>query len=545
MQATRYLSLSGRHCAQAIVFVVLSAGILAFFAGWAAAEELRTASLTPGTAAFREPELPPVLSGADAERYRRIFALQDRARWAEADREIAALDDKILMSEALAQRYRSPRYRPSYPELAHWLALYADEPEAKTIYAMAVAERPAGSPPPAKPLAVARLAPASEDGIDAAQPRAGALHPKSGYQALSSHWNAGLAAWRQGSLAEAGQHFQALARNQEQSPWARSAAAFWAARVELRSRRPEQVAPWLRLAAEHPRTFYGLLARRLLGIDVYFNFDSDMFTDVDLRLIEGINGGRRALALLQIGDRPRAEAELRALAGRRSPELVESVAVLADRANLPALSLQVAAVLANGDGHDHVQALYPVPRWAPLGGFIVDRALVFALMRQESQFLPHVESSAGALGLMQMMPSTARSVARRTGLTPLGERTSLVDPELNLTVAQEYIAMLLKDERIQGNLLFFACAWNGGPTAAARWRSAQVDVRNDPLLFLESIPSKETRIFTHRVLANYWIYRMRLGQPTPDLDALAAGDWPTYTALDDTAPPTGLNAANR
>lgn len=499
----------------------------------------------PGIFTFREPELPPVLSGADAERYRQIFALQDRGRWAEADREVAALDDKILISEALAQRYRSHRYRPTYPELARWLDLYADEPEAKIIYAMAVARHPAGSPDPAKPLAIARLAQASEDGVDAAEPHAGASHPKSGVQAPSRHWDAGLAAWRQGSLGEAGQHFQALARSPGQSPWTRSAAAFWAARVELRSRHPENVTPWLRLAAEHPRTFYGLLARRLLGVDMYFNFDSDMFTDVDLRLLEGIDAGRRALALLQIGDRPRAEAELRALAGHGSPELVESVTALADRANLPALSLQLAAVLANADGRNHVQALYPVPRWAPLGGFIVDRALVFALMRQESQFLPHVQSSAGALGLMQIMPATARSVARRTGLTPLGERTALVDPELNLTLAQEYMAMLLKDEHIRGNLLMFACAWNGGPKAAARWRSARAEFSSDPLLFLESIPAKESRIFTHRVLANYWIYRIRMGQPTQDLDALAAGDWPTYTSLDDAAPPTGLNAANR
>ena len=56
---------------------------------------------------------------------------------------------------------------------------------------------------------------------------------------------------------------------------------------------------------------------------------------------------------------------------------------------------------------------------------------------------------------------------------------------------------------------------------------------DDPLLFIESLPSGETRMFIERVLTNLWIYRARLGQATPSLDALAAGDWPTYMPLDD------------
>ena len=58
---------------------------------------------------------------------------------------------------------------------------------------------------------------------------------------------------------------------------------------------------------------------------------------------------------------------------------------------------------------------------------------------------------------------------------------------------------------------------------------------DDPLMFVESIDSRETRLFIHQVLTNYWIYRLRLRQPTPDLDALAAGEWPIYTAQDDGA----------
>jgi len=55
---------------------------------------------------------------------------------------------------------------------------------------------------------------------------------------------------------------------------------------------------------------------------------------------------------------------------------------------------------------------------------------------------------------------------------------------------------------------------------------------HDPLMFVESLPSRETRLFVERVLANLWIYRSRLGQPLPSLEDVAAGDWPSYTPLD-------------
>jgi soluble lytic murein transglycosylase len=109
-------------------------------------------------------------------------------------------------------------------------------------------------------------------------------------------------------------------------------------------------------------------------------------------------------------------------------------------------------------------------------------------------------------------------------------RDALADPEINLALAQEYITTLLADEHIKGNLVLLAATYNRGP-GALRWQSS-AELRKDPLLFIESIPTQQTRVFTQRVLANYWIYRQRLGQGSPDLDALAAGQWPTYTALD-------------
>ncbi len=105
--------------------------------------------------------------------------------------------------------------------------------------------------------------------------------------------------------------------------------------------------------------------------------------------------------------------------------------------------------------------------------------------------------------------------------------------------------MLLDDERVRGNLVLFAIAYNCGPNAAQRWGGLADKYAHDPLLYIESIPSSQGRVFTKHVLANYWIYRQRLGQPTRDLDALAAGQWPTYTALDRSPDEGGRYAANR
>ncbi len=602
----------------------LSIGFLvAFGAGLAAvgadaAEPVRTSALSPETDEAWEDILPTPLATVEAERYRRIFALQAEGLWAEADRELAALKDKLLLGAVRAQRYRHHAYRAGYDELAAWLARHAEEPDAKAIHALALRRKPQGIKAPQfpKPIAAsdaaslpdtteaetslaATLLPPRRLALDPA-PSAGELRHQlsalatneprraelilegpdarrllgraeinafraaisEGYLARGearaalalsadsplAHWQAGLAAWRLNRLSEAGAHFQAATRAPGQSRERIAAAAFWAARVERRNRQPQLVKYWLGIAAQQPRTLYGLLARRTLAIETPLEFGADPFTAGDGERLLATGGGRRALALLQVGESGRAEEELRLLAATATTDFIRSLLALADRANMPALSLRLAGRLADADGRHHDHALYPVPRWTPRGGFSVDRALLFALMRQESKFLPTAQSQAGALGLMQLMPATARAMAERTGVA-LGEphrRDSalLAEPELNLALAQEYVSLLLRDEHVHGNLLLLLVAYNGGPGTLRHALDAP-ELRQDPLLFLESLASQETRLFAERVLTNYWIYRLRLGQASPDLAALAAGEWPTYIALDRSQEPGLRHAENR
>jgi soluble lytic murein transglycosylase-like protein len=478
--------------------------------------------------------LPRLLSEQDAARYREIFDLQAKDKWSAADGLIAQLTDKILLGPVQAQRYLIPGYHARYQELHDWLAAYAEAPEAEKIYNLALKEHRRGEPAPVHPVVgTGRIS-------VAANPRHVSIEMGADDEAANENrsppaeWLAGLAAWRTGQMEKARHAFEALAQSHRRSAWTVSAAAFWSARTELRIGHPELVNYWLGIAAKNPRTFYGLLARRTLGIDTYIDFDAPGFSELDAQIVTGIPAGRRALGLIQIGETKRAEAELRALAMRSSANLLQSVVALADRANMASLTSDIAARI-DGDDPDRDRAQYPLPRWRPQGGFQVDRALLYGLMRQESRFQPIAHSRAGASGLMQLMPETARLMAVRTGVS-LRSRAGkkLNEPEINLALAQAYVIELLNDNRINGNLLYFAVAYNRGPNVLPRLEEKK-GAAADPLLFVESITNRETRFFIHQVLTNYWIYRLRLGQPTPDLDALAAGEWPIYTALDKSA----------
>ena len=100
-----------------------------------------------------------------------------------------------------------------------------------------------------------------------------------------------------------------------------------------------------------------------------------------------------------------------------------------------------------------------------------------------------------------------------------------------MQLGQRYLDHLLGLSGKRQDLFSLAVAYNGGPGNLRKWRRKMAK-KVGPLMFIESIPSRESRGYVERVLSNLWIYRVRLGQATPSLDAVAAGDWPAYTALD-------------
>jgi len=373
---------------------------------------------------------------------------------------------------------------------------------------------------------------------------------RSGQQIPIVHWTAGLAAWRLGRIEDAAYHFGSLAASNRASPWNVAAGAYWAARAHLKLQNPSEMSRWLRVASAHPRTFYGLLGRRALGMKIEFAFHQHVFKQEMVDRIEADPAGSRALALLQVGQRNLAQKELVRVAGWGDSNMAEALLVVAERGGMPHLAFRIGNRLAFQQTAQHGAnlnssldaALYPIPPWQPKNGFKVDRALIYALMRQESNFNPQAKSPDGARGLMQLMPRTASYVSPRERYRGR-KRNKLFEPGLNMELGQRYVAYLLRHTRVQGDLFRLTTAYNGGPGNLGKWER-RVNAMDDPLLFIESLPSRETRLFIERVLSNLWIYRHRLGQPAPSLERLAAGGWPQYQALDRARAEVALNVQN-
>jgi len=186
--------------------------------------------------------------------------------------------------------------------------------------------------------------------------------------------------------------------------------------------------------------------------------------------------------------------------------------------------------LKDRKGYPYDSALYPDAPWRPKGGYQLDRALVYAFIRQESKFDASANNKrSGAVGLMQLLPSTAMNVAKKIGIKV--SRKQLQEPAMNILLGQKYLANLMQEDAVGNNLFKLAVAYNAGPGNLSRWER-KIDYDDDALLFIESIPIAETRIFVERVLTNYWIYRLKYNQNTDSLKKVASGDWPIYVAED-------------
>jgi soluble lytic murein transglycosylase-like protein len=338
----------------------------------------------------------------------------------------------------------------------------------------------------------------------------------------------GLAAWRLQRWDDARALFEAAAASPTTTPALAAAAAFWAARANLATRNPQGYAPLMTRAAAEPRTLHGLLARRILGQTPRFAWYRERLAEADTALLLEQPGARRALALIQVSQAARAEAELRAvwptLAGR--PMAQRAVLLTAAAAGMNDLAAQFATLLhaADGSARDHLR--FPVPRLMPRDGYRVDPTLIYALARLESNFNARAVSPAGARGLMQLMPMTASYIAGDPSLAG-ANRERLHDPELNLEIGQRYIWYLANHAAIGGDLIRLLAAYNVGPGSVLRW-GPQIRHADDPLLYIEAIPVTETRRFVGRALAYSWIYAARLGLPSTSLDELAAGQWPRF-----------------
>ncbi len=342
-------------------------------------------------------------------------------------------------------------------------------------------------------------------------------------QAGLAGYVAGLAAWRMGQPRLARSYFEGAWRAPFASPAVQAAGAYWAARAHLRIHNAAGYAIWLQRAANGRRTFYGLIARRTLGIAPGFSWETETLGEADAEAIAAKPEGRRALAYLQIGEPGLAEAELRHLwpSIRDDAPLAHALMLVAGQAGLTDLAAQIAELVQTTDGRPRDNLRFPMPSLKPRGGFSIDPALVYGLTRVESNFNASAVSPAGARGLMQIMPATAGTVDPSVA----GRASRLHEPALNLDVGQRYVSHLADLDLVDGDLLRLLASYNSGPGNYGRW-GPEIRDGGDPLMFIEAIPVAETRNFVRHVLFYTWMYAARLRLPAPSLDAIAAGTFP-------------------
>ncbi len=484
---------------------------------------------------------PQILSSADAGRYAAAFAAAERGDTPAAETALAGLADPCLAGTVRAiELTASPS--PSFAALSTWLAANPTLADAGRVYALAARLKPVGArltaPPtpliglPPAPAPASRRSPAARQAFfsgDAA--RAAPLAEADG-----DRWIAGLAAWRQGRFADAEDHFAALARDSSAGDAMRAAGDFWAARAAKAQGQDHAARDWLRAAASAPDTFYGMIARRrldladdplgrLLDAGQTANAATPIAaTGLDTaavrRLLADDPRARRAVALIQIGRGLDAGLEMRiglAMADTAEARAAwTSLALGLNGAGRPPPAAAADGALAGAP--PPASFIYPAPRLEPLGGFILGKALIYALTWRESRFNSLAVSRKGAIGLLQVMPASASAATGDASFRD--DPIPLFDPATNLAAGQAYIRWL-RDSAVGPDLPRLIAAYNGGPGAVQKAMATAGG--EDDLAIIESLPAAETRDYVQKVLVAYWSYRRQFGEASPSLDALASG----------------------
>jgi soluble lytic murein transglycosylase len=577
---------------------VLGAALLA--AAPAAAQETIDVTASPIRSPFSAAErsVPAQLSPAQREAYGRVFRAIDRGQVTVASAELSAMPNGILHPTAQAQILIAQGSGAGLTRLVEFLQANPDAPQAGLIVGLAKRAGAIDLPPlvRTKQLVPVRLTPplgprgarmessADEAFATAAKAAIAADNPAEiepllarygpsltaevrsewtqraawdaylalddalafrlaarasdgrGEWAALGHWTAGLAAFRMGDWDGASRHFDAISQVYSAASDLRAAGAYWAARSHVRAGRPWMQTERLKAAVARDRDgFYGLLANYALGVQANFDWREPDFIQADWTTLKGHAGASRAVALVEIGQLGLADRELRHLAAATSNDTYEPVLRLAARLNLPASQYWLAQNPPPGLSSP-MSARLPTPDWRPVRGWRVDRGLVYAHALQESKFITTARSGVGAKGLMQIMPGTARDLAKAMEIEHSDEL--LGDPTFNVEYGQSYLEMLRDSPHTQGLLPKVVAAYNAGPGSVQKWNNGGIRDNGDVLLFIESIPFRETRHYVEVVMRNYWLYQMKDAAQMPmrasgksqTIAAVAANEWPRFPA---------------
>lgn len=303
--------------------------------------------------------------------------------------------------------------------------------------------------------------------------------------------------------AGAARHFRRL-YSHAQTPVSKARGAYWLGRaLSAHGGAADEAERWYAIAAGFPWVYYGQRAVDRLGTPLDLPAPPPLSAGVAkrfsrnsaVRLVEGLTAvGRPALA---------TRFFYSLIGNAESPIALNAAATLAHSLGRSDMVV-VAAREASQRGFALIPAGHPMPNYPER---LTGDPLSLAIIRQESQFKPNAHSSAGAVGLMQIMPATAKQMAKRIGL-PYDRARLGRDVDYNVSLGGAILDAAI--ERYEGRLALVAAAYNAGGTQLSRWLRANGDpgIDADEMdNFIEAIPFPETRNYVHRVLENERIYR--------------------------------------
>jgi soluble lytic murein transglycosylase len=327
---------------------------------------------------------------------------------------------------------------------------------------------------------------------------------------IEAEFHAGWIALRFLSDKEsAARHFAAAAAVAV-TPISVARAAYWQGRAAEAA--GQDASGFYGRAAEQPTTYYGQLARAKLGM-----------AQLPVRRVlapaspplERLPAGRAIRLLTEAGARELAAPLYRELAETLTSEgdLDALAQIAAEKGDVRALLTVGKTAVQRGFPMDnHAFPLIGVPVFEMPEQAGIDRSFVYAIARQESAFDPRAVSSAGAKGLMQLMPATARVTASRAGMDWDPDRL-LSDAAYNARIGATHLRDLVQDWK--GSYILSIASYNAGPGNVKKWIEAYGDPRSsavDPIDWVERIPFTETRNYVQRVMENLQVYRSRLGE---------------------------------
>ncbi|WP_436640937.1 transglycosylase SLT domain-containing protein [Microbaculum sp. FT89] len=363
---------------------------------------------------------------------------------------------------------------------------------------------------------------------------------------LENEWHAGWIALRFLKDAEtAKKHFAEL-KTIATTPISQARAEYWLGRAAEEGGEPERALEHYLAAGAFPTTYYGQLALDRVGRNSVPAPDKPLLADTARRIINERDSVRAMRLLAQIGEKDRAARYMISMANETDDPL--TLVGLAETAQRMGMKWGTVWIGKRGS-----QAGAPTDAYAfstdgmpdyPKMGAPIDPAVVYAIARQESVFNPEAVSPAGARGLMQMMPATAKATARSVG-QPYDLKRLTADPRYNATLGAAHLGELA-DYYDNAYALVFA-AYNAGPGRVSEWVERFGDPRKgeiDPVDWVELIPFNETRNYVQRVMEGLQVYRASLGGSQKLLIAddlrLPIGYGNTMIAVENSIRPGGI-----